>query len=124
MKKETVIAEPTMADGWKKSKLTGSYITSLGDDRLLQSRAIIQWQSAEGHDRPYERTSDIVMFKSFIEQGLAIPVCDFLQGMLFHWGIELHHLTPNSILHLSNFVHLCEAFLGIHPYFDLFKRLF
>ena len=36
----------------------------------------------------------------------------------------MHHLTPNSILHISIFVHLCEAFLGIEPHFDLFCHLF
>ena len=33
-------------------------------------------------------------------------------------------MTPTSILHISIFVHLCEAFLGIYPHFDLFKSLF
>ena len=36
----------------------------------------------------------------------------------------MHHLTPNSILHSSIFVHLCEAFLGIEPHFDLFQYFF
>ena len=38
-------------------------------------------------------------------------------------GIQLHHLTPDSILHIAIFVQLCEAFLGIHPHFDLFRSL-
>lgn len=33
-------------------------------------------------------------------------------------------LTPTPVLHISIFVHLCEAFLGIYPHFDLFKSLF
>ena len=36
----------------------------------------------------------------------------------------MHHLTPNSILHISIFIHLCEAFLGIEPHFDLFQYFF
>ena len=36
----------------------------------------------------------------------------------------MHHSTPNSILHILIFVHLCEAFLGIEPYFDLFRYFF
>jgi len=55
---------------------------------------------------------------------LAILVCDFSWGLLFFWGIQLHHLTPDSILHIAIFVHLCEAFFGIYPHFDLFKSLF
>ena len=96
-----------MADGWKKSKLSKAAISSLVSCRLLQSRTLIQWQPAEGHGRPFEKTSEIVLFKAFVEHGLAIPVCDFLRGLLFFWGVQL-----------------CEAFLGIHPHFDLFKSLF
>jgi hypothetical protein len=65
-----------------------------------------------------------MMFKCFVERGLAISVCDFLRGLLFFWGIQLHHLTLTSIVHIAIFVHLCEAFLGIYQHFDLFKILF
>ena len=116
--------EATIADGWRKSKLTESKISSRVGRRLLRPRSVVQWFSAEGHARSFERVAETVMFKSFVERGLAIPVCDFLRGLLFFWGIQLHHLTPTSILHISIFVHLCEAFLGIYPHFDLFKSLF
>jgi len=116
--------EATMANGWKKSKLSETEISSLVSHHLLQPRSIIQWQPAEGHNRPFEKVAETVLFKSFVERGLAIRTCDFLRGLLFHWGIQLHHLTPNSMLLISIFMHLCEAFLGIHPHFDLFKSLF
>ncbi|KAK1647617.1 hypothetical protein QYE76_065422 [Lolium multiflorum] len=47
------------------------------------------------------------------------------------WGsqrtCELHainQLTPNSILHISIFITLCECFLGTHPHWGLWKRIF
>ena len=40
------------------------------------------------------------------------------------YGISLHHLNPNSIVHIANFIHTCEAFLGIRPHFALFRRIF
>jgi len=101
-KKES--AEPTITDGWKKSKLPESAIASLVAEGLLQSCDIVEWHSAEDHDRPYEKVAETVLFKSFVERGLALPACDFLQGLLYHWGIQLHHLTPNSIPYL----HLCS----------------
>ena len=113
-----------MADGCKKSKLSEAAILSLVSRHLLQSRTLIQWQPAEGHGRPSEKTSEIVLFKAFVECGLAIPACDFLRSLLFFWGIHLHHLTPDSILHIAIFVQLCEVFLGIYPHFDPFKSLF
>ena len=116
--------EATIADGWRKSKLSESAISSLVGHRLRRPRSVVQWFSAKGHDRAYERVAETVIFKSFVEHGLGIPVCDFLRGLLFFWGIQLHHLTPTSILHISIFVHLCEVFLGIYPHFDLFNSLF
>ena len=116
--------EATITDGWRKSKLSKSEISSLVSHRLLRPRVVVQWHSAEGHARSFERVAEVVMFKAFVERGLAIPICDFLRGLLFFWGIQLHHLTPDSILHIAIFVHLCEAFLGIYPHFDLFKSLF
>ena len=72
-----------MADGWKKSKLSEATISSLVSRHLLQSRALIQWKSAEGHGRPFEKTSEIVLSKAFVKRGLAIPSCDILRGLLF-----------------------------------------
>jgi hypothetical protein len=43
--------------------------------------------------------------------------------LLFVYGVQLHQLTPNSILHISCFITLCEAFLGINPHWGLWKYL-
>ncbi|KAK1696135.1 hypothetical protein QYE76_012832 [Lolium multiflorum] len=40
------------------------------------------------------------------------------------WVIHLRDLTPNSILHISIFITLCEAFLGVSPNWALWKRIF
>ena len=71
-----------MADVWKKSKLSESAFASLVDDGLLRSQAIVQWHSTMGNDWPYEGTNEIVLFRPFVEQGLAIPTSDFLRGIL------------------------------------------
>ena len=92
--------------------------------KQLQSRTVIQWRGTEGEDRPYEGTLETVMFRDFVERGLVVPVSEFFHALLQFWGIQLHYLTPQSILHLSIFTHLCEAFLGILPYFHLFQHFF
>ncbi|RLN11340.1 hypothetical protein C2845_PM09G12760, partial [Panicum miliaceum] len=56
--------------------------------------------------------------------GLALPASDCIRGLLYHWGIQFHHLNPNSITHIFIFIHFCEAFLGIEPHFDLFCYFF
>lgn len=67
---------------------------------------------------------EIVLFRPFIKRWLGLPSSHFLRGLLHFYGITLNHLTPNSILHISIFVHLCETFLGIPPSMTLFWYYF
>jgi hypothetical protein len=85
---------------------------------------VVQWRSTLGHDRPYENMDEIVAFAPYFERGLGLPCSNFFSGILYYYGIQLHHLTPNFFVHLSVIVQLCEAYLGIEPHFDLFCHLF
>ena len=85
---------------------------------------MIQWHAGEGEDYPMEGTLETVVFRDFVERGLALPVSEFFYALLQFSGIQLHHLTPQSILHLSIFTHFCEAFLGVLPLFHLFQHFF
>jgi hypothetical protein len=73
---------------------------------------------------PSLRSGQIVLFVPFVEHGLCLSACPFLHGFLHYYGIKLNHLNPNSILHLSVFVHLCETFLEISPSTTLFRYFF
>jgi hypothetical protein len=57
-------------------------------------------------------------------RGLSFPAHEFLCGLLFVYDVQLHQLTPNSILHIACFVTLCESFLGIETHWILWKFLF
>ena len=65
-----------------------------------------------------------VMFVAFLLRGLSLPAHEFLRGLLFIYGVQLHDLTPNSVLQIACFVTLCECFLGVDPHWVLWKRLF
>ena len=60
----------------------------------------------------------------FLLRGLEIPIPPYLRGVLEFYGIQLHNLTPGSILHISGFVALCELFLGIEAHFELWRKFF
>ena len=119
-----VAAEPTHKEGWVPSKCSISDLETLVSDGLLPVKSVIQWRPALGEDRPYENTGEIVAFAHYFERGLGLPCSVFFFGLLLYYMIQLHHLTPNSFVHISIFVHLCEAFLGIEPHFELFRFLF
>jgi hypothetical protein len=57
-----------------------------------------------------------VMFLDFLLRGLSLPAHEFLRGLLFVYGVQLHQLTLNSILYIACFITLCESFLGINPH--------
>jgi hypothetical protein len=63
------------------------------------------------------------MFFAFLLRGISLPAHEFLRGLLFVYGVQLHQLTPNSILRIACFITLCESFLGIKPHFLLWKSL-
>jgi hypothetical protein len=121
--KESKTASPS-CELWKKSKCTEDDLQSLVDECLLQRKVIVQWCPAKGDVRSFENVKETILFQHFVERGLGIPTCDFLHGLLFHYGIQLHHLNPNSILHIAIFVQFYEACLGIEPHFGLFCYLF
>ena len=49
---------------------------------LLQSQAVIQWHTGEGEDYPFEGTLGTVVFRDFVEHGLALPVSEFFHALL------------------------------------------
>ena len=117
-------AVANLCTGWRKSKMSQAAVQELENMGLLQSQAVIQWLAGEGEDYPFEGTLETVVFRYFVERGLTVHVSEFFHALLQFMGIQLHHLTLQSILHLSMFTHFCEAFLGILPHFHLFQHFF
>jgi hypothetical protein len=91
---------------------------------FLLDREVLQWCPATGDGIPIPNTNEIVVFASFFQRGSGLPVCDFHRGPLDHYQIKLVHHNANSILQITIFVHLCEAYLMITPIFSLFKNYF
>ena len=77
-----------------------------------------------GEAFPRPRAGEVVSFLSFHEHGLGYPTHRFLRGLLNEWGLELQHLNPTGVLHIAGFVTIYEAFLGMEPHMDFFRRLF
>jgi len=82
------------------------------------------WRTPEGESYRDPRDSEIVVFEDFFKRGFGMPVHPFLQGLLLYYEIGICNLHPNSIFLVATFIHLCEAFVGIEPHFDLFWYLF
>ena len=60
---------------------------------------------------PHER----VVFVSHFLRGQGFSLDPFVRGLMFYYGLDCHDLAPDSILHISLFIVVCEAFLHITP---------
>jgi hypothetical protein len=108
--------QPSIANKGEIHKLVVSH--------FIPDHEVLQWHPTTGEDIPTPNTNEIVVFAFFFQRGFGLLVCDFLCNLLNHYQIELVHLNPNSILQITVFVHLCEAYLAIPPNFPLFKNYF
>src|SRR3990170_7424185 len=73
---------------------------------------------------PNPNKEERVCFVPFLLRGLGFPIHPFLRSLLEFYGLKLHHLSPNSILHITGFVALCELHLGCQAHFRLWRKYF
>jgi hypothetical protein len=99
---------------------------------LASLRRLMGWQ-APGFEHRLKRgvvplanlaPGDFVFFSAYALAGLVPPVSSFFLMLLEFYGLQLQHLSPNSITLVAIFVHLCEMFVGVRPSVRLFRRFF
>ena len=98
---------------WVPSKSSEADLMDMVRAGLLPSKEMIRRRTIGVDLDPSVWLSETALFVPFVRRGLALPACDFLLGLLYYFGIELHNFDPEAILNISIFVHFCEAFLGI-----------
>jgi hypothetical protein len=113
-----------MRKEWWKSKSTEATINDLVGLGVLHNRELTGWRPAGSDNYPNPQPGEIVVFEDFFKRGFGVPVHLFLQGLCLYYEIGICNLHPNSIFLVSVFIHLCEAYGGIQPHFDLFQNLF
>ncbi|KAE8788624.1 hypothetical protein D1007_37188 [Hordeum vulgare] len=67
---------------------------------------------------------ELVVFVEHFYRGFGLLASDFFSRFPTFFGLQPHHLAPNAILQLAAFVIFCEAFMGIEPRLDLWRKLF
>jgi hypothetical protein len=102
---------------WVPSKFEQSNLTKAQDNGFLAGGDQVIFPSTECIPKP--PSGYRMMFLAFLLRGLSFPAHEFLRRLLFVYGVQLHQLTPNSILHIACFITFCESFLGIEPHWIL-----
>ncbi|KAK1691841.1 hypothetical protein QYE76_008538 [Lolium multiflorum] len=107
---------------WERSKISHQDMNLMKKLGLTKTKDALRFPSDESYPSPPIEYR--VSFVDHLIRGLSTPIHDFLRGLLFVYGVQLHQLTPNSILHIAIFITLCECFLGVPPNWALWKRIF
>jgi hypothetical protein len=114
-------------DPWPFSTVTVDDLEALVADGLLRplsSDPQLEWMVPPSGAGPTPPPGYVMSFVSFHEQGFGVPGSRFMRALLHYYGAELHNLNPNSIAQAAIFAAVCEGFLGIDPYCDLWTHLF
>ena len=105
------------------SSVTEEDVLKLREARFLTGE-ISHRLPAQGQVIPTPKPGESVVFMSHFLRGLGFPTDPFVRGLMFYYGLEFHDLAPESILHISSFIVVCEAFLRITPHFGLWLKTF
>ena len=101
---------------WVSSAVEEGELQSMAFDGVLppSSEDAPAWRSALGDPSPTPIRDERVLLSSHISRGFSLPPSAFLIEILDHYGLQLHNITPNSLLYISGFVALFEGYLGIN----------
>jgi hypothetical protein len=67
---------------------------------------------------------EFVFFNSYAMCGLVPPISSFFLLLLEEFGLQLHHLTLDSILLVAVFAHFMEMFVGVRPCTTIFRHFY
>jgi hypothetical protein len=113
---------------WIRSSVTEKKLQELVCDGLLcpwTSRDLSEWRvPPTSHREPAPLEGYVVSFVAFHERGLGVPPSHFMRAIPHYYGVELHHLTSNSISQAAIFAAICEGYLGVEPHWKLWLHLF
>ena len=104
--------------------VTPDDIAYLRDTRRLPRAEEVEVRLPQGEREPRPEGSERVVFLPHFKCGFGLPASVFLRDSLEFFGPLPHHLGAGAIMQLSDFVTLCEGYLGVEPTIDLGVRFF
>jgi hypothetical protein len=107
-------------EAWIRYSTMEKRLQELVCDSLLRprtSRDLLDWRvPLTNHREPAPPVGYVVSFVTFHERGLGMPPSRFMWAIPHYYGVELHHLAPNSISQAAIFTAVYEGYLGIEPH--------
>jgi hypothetical protein len=105
---------------WVKCHVRDAHVQALENEGTVAPQVESHWRTDFKALVLAPNSTKIVMLKSHVERGLSMPPSPFFTNLLKFYGLQLHHIAPNSLVSVAGYAALCEGFLGIRPRVDLF----
>ena len=107
-----------------KSTIKAAHLENFREDGLLPPADQLTIRAPSKEVLPEPRANERVCFAEFLPRVLSFPLHDFVRGLMYAYGVQIHDFTPNGIMHIACFMVLCECFLGVSPSWALWKSIF
>ena len=108
----SIMSGSSLQGRWMPSSVTEEDIKKLREARYLTAE-VSHRLPARGQVVPTPEPNENVVFISHFLRGLGLTLDPFVRGLMFYYGLDFHDLAPDSLLHISSFIVICEAFLCI-----------
>jgi hypothetical protein len=86
---------------WERSKISNKDANLLKKLGFMKKEKMLIFPGEESYPTP--RIGYRVTFVDHLIRGLATPIHEFLRGLLFVYGLQLHHLTFKSSINVVPF---------------------
>ncbi|KAE8795314.1 hypothetical protein D1007_29811 [Hordeum vulgare] len=122
--KKSSMQQASLQGAWLGSDVDEGLIDALHNHRLLPPASQVSVRLPSSETSPAPVAGEVVVFVKHFYRGFRLPASSFFAEWLQFFGLQPHHLAPNTILQLAAFVVLCDGFVGIEPRVDLWRNLF
>jgi hypothetical protein len=102
-----------ISSNWEGSHTMVADLRALATMGQLPAEEKGIWRAPGDERVPTPREGELVFFMSHIERGLSIEGSKFFRELMSFYGLRLHDIAPNSLLQVSTFTFLYEAYLQI-----------
>ncbi|KAE8797614.1 hypothetical protein D1007_27081 [Hordeum vulgare] len=109
---------------WYGFVITEGNIEYLRRRQKLPSEELIEACTPREERVLEPRPGECIVFGTHLLVGFGLPGSIFLRQFLEFYGLQMHHLGPNSVLCLASFATLCDAYLVLWPFSSFFRHLF
>ncbi|KAK1653986.1 hypothetical protein QYE76_071791 [Lolium multiflorum] len=105
---------------WRGSYIRDDDIERLVRLRWIPSTVVARAPGAETEPKP--EPGERVVFGVHLDRGLGLPASNFFRQFLDNFGLQPHHLPANACVLLSCYVAFMEAYAGLWPDIDFWRR--